>query len=293
MPAAAANGGTPWLEDDATGQWLQPQQDHGAWRFRGLGGGRHTLRTSDAAVPGITAATDRATITVKDPHDLRDVGDHMAELHGELVDAASGDVVPFGPFDVEVHAVLGDGSSYAPDGIEPPAPAQRAAEGGPRTAFHFTGLTAGRWAVVATVKGYAVACQTFDLRARDLRAGLRVPLLRPATVRGRVVDAQGQPVAGATVLVLGTGPLADRRLEAWRTYEGRKADPGAAEPSFTPLRGWTRDGGAFALAQLPPETPLRLVARHDALGFAVLALPPLRAGEAAAELVLKLVPAPR
>jgi hypothetical protein len=74
-----------------------------------------------------------------------------------------------------------------------------------------------------------------ELQARDLRAGLRVPLLRPATVRGRVVDAMGQPVVGATVLVLGTGPLADRHLEAWRAHRGRSADPGAADPSFAPL----------------------------------------------------------
>lgn len=290
VPGAVARGGKPWLVEDATELSLEPKRRGREWQFSGLGRGAYTLHAADAAVPGVTAAMGRATITVKDPEDTRDVGDHMAELHGELVDAATGEVVPFGPFEVEVHAHLADGSSLVSDGIEPPRPAQRMTDGQQRRAFRFTGLSSGRLALVASVPGYAIACQVFELQARDLRAGLRVPLQRPATVRGRVVDAMGQPVVGATVLALGTGPLADHHLEAWRAHRGRRADPGAADPSFTPLRSWTRDEGLFALTELPPETPLRLVAMHDELGFAVLALPPLRAKESAAELVLKLAP---
>ncbi|MBL8751689.1 MAG: sigma-70 family RNA polymerase sigma factor [Planctomycetes bacterium] len=282
--------GEPWLEHDTTGLWLQPKRRGDAWHFRGLGDGTYTVRYADAARRGIRADAGRVTITAKDPNDPSDVGDHMAELHGELVDATTGEVVEFDPFDVDLHPVLADGSSWAADGVEPPAPAQRAAMGGKRASFHFTGLAPGRWAVVAQVKGFATVCEVFTLAERDVKHGLRVRLPAPATLRGRVVDASGRAVATATVIVVGTGPLADRQIEAWRVHLGRTHSPGDAEPSFAPLRGWTREPGTFALTDVPPDVPLRLVAMHDELGFVVLKVPPLRAGEAANDLTLKLAP---
>lgn len=290
VPGHSLNFGEPWLEHEATGLWLQPVRDGDHWRFRGLAAGPYTVRYADAAVRGVTAERGRVTITAKDPHDTRDHGDHLAELHGELVDAVTGAVVAYDPFDVDVHPVLADGSSWVADGIEPPRPAQRAMEGGERKEFHYTGLSPGRWAIVASVDGYAVACQVFDLRERQLRSGLRIALQRPATVRGKVVDAGGQPVRGATVLALGTGPLADRHVAAWRARRDRSQDPGAAEPSFTALRAWTSDAGAFRMAKVPPDTSLRLVALHDDGGFVDLALPPMRSGEVVPEVVLRLQP---
>jgi RNA polymerase sigma-70 factor (ECF subfamily) len=282
--------GEPWLEHDATGLWLQPERRADVWHFRGLADGTYTVRCADAAVRGVSADAGRVTITVKDAADPSDVGDHMAELHGELVDATTGDVVPFGPFDIEVHPVLAEGSTWAADGIEPPSPAQRAEMGGKRASFRYTGLEAGRWAVVVRMEGRATTCQVFELGARDIRHGLRIALQAPATLRGRVVDAHGRAVAGAAVVAVGVGSLPDRQIEAWRAYRRRTQAPGAAAPSFTPLAGRTQEPGTFALRDVPPDTQLRLVAMHDELGFVVLPVPPLRAGETVGDLELRLAP---
>ncbi len=282
--------GAPWLEHAATDLLLQPKRVGDVWLFRGLADDSYTVRAGDAAVRGVTAARRRVSIQIKESTDVRDVGDHMAELHGEFVDAMTGEVVGYGPFDVELHPLLADGSSLASDGIEPPPPQQRAASGGEQTSFCHTGLTAGRWALVATIEGYAVACVPFELRDREIRASLRVPLHRPAVVHGRVVGSDGQPVAGVTVVALGEGPLADRSLESWRRHRESTQSPNAPEPSFTPLRSYTRDAGAFTMLTVPPDVPLRLVAMHDTAGFCVLTVPPLRAGETVGNLVLKLAP---
>lgn len=86
------------------------------------------------------------------------------------------------------------------------------------------------------------------------------------------------------------GCTPDRQIAAWRAHRDKSQDLGSPEPSFTPLRGFTREPGTFTLADVPPDTQFRLVAMHDELGFAVLPVPPLRAGETVGDLVLKLAP---
>ncbi|MGB3969702.1 MAG: carboxypeptidase-like regulatory domain-containing protein, partial [Planctomycetota bacterium] len=291
----ALEWGQPWLIDERTGLRLDGKADGEAFRFRGLGDGPHTVMSAGdgqcslAARPGVVAGGAPVTLTLKDRSDERDVGDHLAELHGELVDAVSGDVVEFGPFAVDVMPVFGDGSSLVFDGIEPPAPAQRAAENKQHRRFHETGLAAGRHAIVVQVPGYGVAGQVFELAAGQMLTGLRIPLVKQAVVRGRVVDAQGRPVKGATVFAVGTGPLADRHLAGWQGHRDQTEDPGARSVSFTPLVGYTSADGAFVVDQIPPGVDLRLAARQDDKGFVVVPLPALRAGEVLANFDLKLV----
>lgn len=170
-------------------------------------------------------------------------------------------------------------SSLASDCIVPPPPAQRAAEHGRFTQFHEVGLTAGRWAVVASLPGYAKAVVPFELRAGELRTDVRIELQRPATVRGRVVDRAGQPVKGALVLAVGVGPTADQNLEALRRHREAAADPGEPDPMFSPYADRSGADGSFTLGRLPPGVELRLVASGDT-GFGVRALGVLRAGDA-------------
>jgi RNA polymerase sigma-70 factor (ECF subfamily) len=278
--------GEPWLELEGTGfQVTGQQQPDGTWRFRGLQRGPFTVhtagdgRTSPAAIRGVTPSAELLTIRLKECDDERDVGDHMAELHGTLVDAKTGELVPYGPFEVDVMPHRGDGSSLVFDGIEPPAPVQSAQPSGSWTSFHRVGLTAGRHAVLASVKGYAVAAEVVELGEREVRTGLRIALHRQAVVRGKVVDANGQPLAGATLFAIGIGPLADAQIAAWRQFRAADRSPSERSPGFHPVAGWSGSDGGFEVARIPPGVELRLVARHDEHGLVVMPLPELRSGD--------------
>jgi len=286
--------GEPWIVDDRTGLRIDGVAENGTFRFRGLANGPHTVtavgdgRCSPASRRGVRPGGAPIVLVLKDSTDERDVGDHLAELHGELVDAVTGEVIEYGPFAIDVMPVIADGSSLSSDGIQPPAPAQRAAESAMHRRFHLTGLAAGRHAIVVEVPGYAAAAPVFDLQEGEIRAGIRIPLVKEAVVRCRVVDAAGKPAKGVTLFVIGTGPLADRLLESWRTHRDRDEKPGAREVSFVPLRGWSREDGAYAVDHVPPGVALRLVARHDDHGLVVLPLPALRAGDVLGDFEVRL-----
>jgi hypothetical protein len=218
-------------------------------------------------------------VRLKERADERDIGDHDAEIHGELVDAATGEVVPYEAFAIDVRPLLFEGSSLPSDGAEPPAPAQRMAERGTWKRFHLTGLGAGRWIVTGSVRGYALGSEVVTLGEREVKAGVRVMLEKQAVVRGTVAGPDGKPLVGASVFAVGVGPLADAQIEAWRGWRHSERDPGARSPSWTPVGGWTRRDGTFAVDGVPPGVPLRLVVRHDEHGLVVVPLPSLQAGE--------------
>lgn len=287
--------GQPWLVDEATGVQLSGDQlPDGTTRFRGLGDGTVTVRangdgtTSHVVRRGVRPMGERLVLRLKEHDDEQDIGDHAAELHGELVDAATGEVVPFGPFAVDVKPVRASGSSLVFDGVEPPAPAQSASAGGRWSRFHETGLDAGTWIVTASIPGYALAGEVVELRANEVRTGIRIALVKQAVVRGKVVDAAGRPLVGVTLFAVGVGPLADANIEAWRAHRDAARDPGLADPSWQPVSGWTRKDGTFEVARIPPGVPLRLVVRHHQHGFVVLPLPPLGVGEVVANLDVRL-----
>ena len=67
----------------------------GTCSFAGLGAGTHTLRLhagdlSPVRIPGVQAGDPERLVRCKPLADPRDVGDHAGEVHGELVDAATG-----------------------------------------------------------------------------------------------------------------------------------------------------------------------------------------------------------
>lgn len=282
--------GTPlvggvWIEDEAIGLVHNGErQPDGSTQFAGLGYGPFTVHahgdgtTSPARRRSVRPGDGPLQFRLKARDDERDVGDHLAELHGELFDAATGEVVEFEPFDLHVRRLVADGSSLPVDGVAAPQfAAQQLDAGGRSTRFHETGLDAGRWLVTASVPGYGCAGLVIELREGEVRTGLRVPLQREVVVRGRVA-AGGQPVAGARMVVFGVGPLADRHLEAWQAAAAA-GERQPAPPSWTPYATTTGADGSFRLAGLPADVPLRLIV-HDpaARALGVVALPALSAG---------------
>ncbi|MBK7877242.1 MAG: sigma-70 family RNA polymerase sigma factor [Planctomycetes bacterium] len=161
--------------------------------------------------------------------DARDVGDHMAELHGRIVGAAGGApvLVSFDAVDVVrvESATRAEFLAREAAGLLVERPVQTMVSGDwspppPASEFHRTGLGAGRWVVVARVAGFAPSfAGPFELGARTVRADVELALAPLVHVTGRVLDARGAPVAGALV-VLGHAnetELAERDREVLRT----------------------------------------------------------------------------
>jgi RNA polymerase sigma-70 factor (ECF subfamily) len=283
-----------WLEDATLGLVYPGELTaDGQVAFAGLGPGPHTLRVSadaslsPAARSGLVAGAAPVAVRLKARDELRDVGDHMAELHGELVDAVTGAVVEHGALEVGVRPVRGGASTLPTDRLQPIGPVQTMVDRGRYVAFHEVGLTAGRWALVATVPGYATTVVEVELRDGELRTGLRVPLQRGGELRGRLVDAAGRPVPRGHVFVAGLGELGDRCIAGWRAWS---TGPVTATPPPSQLSAATHTDaeGAFVLRNVPPGVALRLVACAPSVGFAESPPLSLRAGEVVAGLALRL-----
>jgi RNA polymerase sigma-70 factor (ECF subfamily) len=263
-----------WLEDESTGLThggkLGPD---GCAHFSGLGGGTYALHVSSewnrspALRRGLRAADSPVDLRLKPRAEQRDVGDHMAELHGELFDAVTGEVVEWRNFQVDVLPARQGASTLAADRIVPRGPVQTMLSDSVHGDFHEVGLEAGRFALIASVPGYAQTVAEFELRDGELRTGLRVPLHRGGELTGRVVDEHGEPVARARVFVIGVGDLADRCLEQWRDHDEARDDL-SAPPTHPAARSDSDQGGTFTLARVPPGVEVRVAVRHRE-GFAV------------------------
>ncbi len=268
--AGAVDGAElPWAN-----VWLQDETLHlhhrgklqagGAFEFAALGDGPYTLHVdsqdcSPAELRGLSPDREPVDVLLKRRSDTRDVGTHMAEIHGRLIDAATGVVVTFGDEDVQVRPALDGESTSVFDRIEPPRPVQVMLSDARHDAFHLVGLTAGRWGVVVHVEGYATAAAIVELHEDELRAGLEIPLQRPATVRGRVVDATGAGVAGAFVSVLGYGARADQNLAALDARQ-QAPDRRYGAGGSLPCAARTDADGSFTLMSVPPDVRLRVIA---------------------------------
>jgi len=271
-------------------RWVSADIDlrSGDFILRGLEPAAYTLvhhspGWSKVEFPGVRAGTSGMLIQPKRESDLRDLGDHMAELHGSVRDARSGALLEIGPFDL--HAVpLGDApaSDWESDILPTlifPRPVQTAMFGEyvAPTEFHLHGLRPGLYALTARMRGYgATLVGPFELREREMRTGLLIEVQPPAALRGVLQDPQGRPLADGFVRVTGFGSrsaerdrIADAELRATRGQ--------GAINVWDDVR--TEASGGFTFANLPAGLRVRLCLHHP--DFEMAFSPPfsLRAGE--------------
>jgi len=242
----------------------------GDWRVAYSG------RFAEAARFDVAAGSDDVVLTLKERDDPRPLGDHLAEIHARAVDAATGapvdvawdlDLVPTDdeaivrrdcwprmtsppmPFQTmvqqEYELVPIDGKTMA----RPLDPFAHAARGAAE--LHSTGLEAGCYVAVARADGYANGLSRPLRLARDtIVADLVVTLTRPASVRGRVVDADGKPLAGAIVVAGGDG----ESFAAFLADCEKERAAGATADRLWGVHAVACDAdGRFALAGLHPE----------------------------------------
>jgi RNA polymerase sigma-70 factor (ECF subfamily) len=245
----------------------------GSFRIVGLDPGRYALHVRSPFSPAkldVEAGAEDVTIELKRPEDVGDAGAHMGEIHGRLVDAASGaeviaqwDQVECEPVDDAAdEAALREDvlprlasppirqTSFDPSFVEP----------APSAEFHLTGLEDHRFVVVARVPGYAASFSgAIRIEEQALVRDVVIRLERPASVRARIVDAEGRPVAGAFVVPIGVGP---RSLEVLAALEEQVR----AEPErpflFISVNARSDADGRVELAGLPPQLPCALGVLH-------------------------------
>lgn len=255
-----------WLFDEQRGVQMHGKEDpKGGVRFTGLKKRRYSLQVnagreySPGRILNVSASEEPVMVTLKSRLDVRDVGNHMGEVHGTVVDAETGEEVSLASWAIEVLKVRSCQSTSPFDGVVPPAPVQRMAGRFRKTGFHEVGLKPGCYAIVVGERGYARATHEFEITDRDLHAGIRIALHRGATVSGRVLDAGGKPVKGASVVPVGVGAGADALIASWRSdHDYRKS----GTPNDPPCVAISNENGEFRLTGVPPGFALRLVARR-------------------------------
>jgi protocatechuate 3,4-dioxygenase beta subunit len=144
----------------------------------------------------------------------------------------------------------------------------RYARSGADGAFRIEGVPNGRWIADAFAPGY------LSPGGVELDAGQGVPelaLVRGGTIEGRVLDADGRPIEGATVraLTIGTSPVehsAEVDQDHLRRFSGRTSAPApastspfSADPQFVP-----RGELGVLLGPIPPIPPPGAVAARPA-----------------------------
>lgn len=282
--------------------------ERGRFEVPGCSAGPYTLAGRMCALDGedlspfrrqnVPAGAADVLLEVKRRDDLRDVGLHDAEIHGRVVEAATGQAIAVSGFDIEVvdlGAAGGDERAriaaivarrvhpqpvqvayITPQEVEEvpvfriePAPrADRTGE------FHQVGLRPGRYLVVVRLRGRALAFTgPIVLGLGQIARDVVVRVEAGVDVRGRIVDPFGAGVAGAVVFVLGddeeSRELALQQDAAvWEAGHGR----------VTLLQGAVRTGtqGRFTLPNLPPRLPLVIHVVHPDLAPASLGPLPMQ-----------------
>jgi len=249
-------------------QWRYAELGHGGrFRYEGLDPGVFTLRCyahgwSYIDLRELEAGCAPLSLMLKRETDDRDIGTHMGELHGRLVDAETGEPVLADLFDVESIAIWDEAQLDLP--LEElfaihrtRRPYQTAAMNGewpdPSADFHETGLPPYRYLVAARVPGYAPCfAGPFDIGAHDLVNNIELRLERGGSLQGRVTDARGRGVDGAHLYLAPDNDYGRRRLLELDHMLLDEGERSLFECERVP------QGGQFSVADIPTGQPYLL-----------------------------------
>ena len=252
-----------------TNQWRTAELGHGGqFRYEGLDAGLFTLRTFADGWSMIFLREERAggaplALAIKRETDDRDIGMHMAEVHGRTIDAETGEPVVNDLFEVEViqlwdadEANLSRDELLAVHRHSRPYQTMAMDEYPEATAeFHETGLPPARYLIATRVPGYAPTFHgPFELGATDLLADIELALERGGSLTGRALDSAGKPISGAHIYLAPDSAWGRRRLaglDIALLEEGERT-------LFECDRA--RDDGTFEIAHIPTGQPYLLCA---------------------------------
>jgi hypothetical protein len=205
-------------------------------------------------------------IELKRKSDAHDRGTHNAEIHGSVVDAATGAPIQLDALDVWTEPIADDSPALLDRDFSALFLAPRIAQvislgddaPPPPNTFDFDDLRAGRYLVCVHASGYAPTCAgPFELGPRGIAGNVDVRLSRGATVRGVVLDARGVPLAGAYVFPSGPGRLAAD------TAAGLDQQVRSTASNTHLWVGVATDArGRFELHNVRPDLALHLAAIH-------------------------------
>ena len=154
-------------------------------------------------------------LRMKRSTDPRDIGLHDVELHGDAIDAVTGESVGLAPGDVFTWPLwdLPEGDlelDLFPNLFRPPPVQRMVSAGGEVLGIHEDSLDPGPYMIQVSTRnhGFGVIGPIVAGPA-EVRSGLEVKLGVPGSLDVTVVDDRGRPVAGAWVFVTGSGPYSD------------------------------------------------------------------------------------
>ncbi|HEY3804636.1 MAG TPA: carboxypeptidase-like regulatory domain-containing protein [Kofleriaceae bacterium] len=210
-------GATVGIRSDAIGGALEVVTDpHGAFHVPDLPEGRYQVYAWQQSLAARAVRVNRLGAGPFPPVELRlEAGTIVV---GRVIDRGEGTGL------VAAIELRPSGDDQAP----------RYARSGDDGVFRIEGVPNGRWIADAFAPGY------ISPGGVELDAGKGVPELaleRGAAIEGRVVDASGRPIAGASVRALTAGPnpteySGDVDEDRLRRFSGRTAAP---EPAEVPL----------------------------------------------------------
>jgi hypothetical protein len=247
----------------------------GTFAFAGLAEGEHVLefsggrRWSDFHLEGVCGGGAPLELRLKPIAETRSAGLHDAELHGRVVDAASGEELASEEHDLELHAVPAGATRQellAREGLRWLTPyfGQTAqwehVPAVPSARFVIDGILPGRYVVVARRRGHApFVSEVFALGEREIRSGFEIALRRGAKLRGSVRGVDGRALAGAIVFVAPVHPEAHAAVLT-RDREVREKG-GEGYLLFGPYASSDAEG-RFRLEDVLPELAHQLWVLH-------------------------------
>jgi hypothetical protein len=279
-PAAAkVVTSTGWVQLYATGEdsneWFHARivdPEHVA--VSALAATPHTLRFkspthSSFTLRNVLPGGPPLELTLKPRWDTRDLGAHDAEIHGSVVNAATGAPVALDVLDIHVVNVPDDSPALRDGDWWPLYDRMRiaqvmqvesdGAQQPPPHTFVEDGLPAGRYLVAVTVTGFAPTfAGPFELGPRDIVGPLEFALVPGESVRGRVLESDGNAAEKAWITILGPGELS--RAELAETDAELRQTGGEGFLYHEPARA--DDSGSFVIPRLPTGRNLRAVALH-------------------------------